>query len=150
MAVRAKRFAYAVALDRDGSLTADGEAPLALEDAWSPDHLLLASLVRCTIQSLRFHADRAGIAVRARAEASGTVTKRESDGRYAFVEISCSFDVELEPEPGADDLKELLFKGERDCFVGSSLTVKPDYRWRVNGVSAPFTTPEVPSSAPAP
>ena len=24
-------------------------------------------------------------------------------------------------------------KGERDCFVGASLTAKPDYHWTVNG-----------------
>lgn len=150
MPVAAKRFDYAVAVDRAGRITAEGEAPVELADAWTPDHLLLAALARCTIQSLRFHADRARIEARASAEASGTVTKRDSDGRYAFVEIGCALDVELEPEPGADDLKELLFRAERDCFVGASLTVAPQYRWRVNGRDAPVTAPEEPSSDPGP
>jgi hypothetical protein len=26
-----------------------------------------------------------------------------------------------------------VLKGERDCFVGASLRVKPDYHWTVNG-----------------
>ena len=33
---------------------------LELEPAWTPEHLLLAGLTRCTLQSLRFHADRMG------------------------------------------------------------------------------------------
>jgi len=40
---------------------------------------------------------------------------------------------ELEPEPSAEELRALVAKAERDCFVGASLTVKPAYRWRVNG-----------------
>jgi hypothetical protein len=30
-------------------------------------------------------------------------------------------------------LAELLGLAEHDCFVGSSLTAKPSYRWVVNG-----------------
>ena len=28
-------------------------------------------------------------------------------------------------------------KGERTCFVGTSLTAKPDYNWTVNGEELP-------------
>jgi len=41
--------------------------------------------------------------------------------------------VKLEPQPEPDALAELLALAERDCFVGSSLTAKPRYRWVVNG-----------------
>ena len=41
--------------------------------------------------------------------------------------------MELAPEPEQDALGELLALAERDCFVGSSLTAKPSYRWVVNG-----------------
>jgi hypothetical protein len=41
--------------------------------------------------------------------------------------------VELEPEPEQTALAELLALAERDCFVGSSLTAEPSYRWTVNG-----------------
>jgi hypothetical protein len=41
--------------------------------------------------------------------------------------------LKLELEPEADTLAELLTLAERDCFVGSSLTAKPRYRWVVNG-----------------
>lgn len=61
------------------------------------------------------------------------MARREDDGRYAFVELECRIDVELEPEPSADEVSALLAKAERDCFVGASLTARPGYRWRVNG-----------------
>jgi len=131
VAKTAKEFRYEIAQDRAGRVTAGGQAPLDLDEAWTPEHLVLAGLVRCTLQSLRFHANRAGVDFLAEASASGRVTKRESDGRYAFVELEVSVDLELEPEPA--ELGELLAKAERDCFVGASLTPKPVYRWRVNG-----------------
>jgi uncharacterized OsmC-like protein len=145
--VRAKRFEYAIALDRDDRLSAEDCPPLQLGDEWTADHLLLAALARCTVHSLRHHARQGEIDFAAAAEASGVVTKREEDGRYAFVEIDCAIEAELEPEPGADELKELIFRAERDCFVGATLTVKPRYRWRVNGreLGGQLTDPEEPS-----
>jgi organic hydroperoxide reductase OsmC/OhrA len=99
---------------------------------WSPDHLLLSALVRCVLKSLVYHAERAGIDVRASGGARGAVTKREEDGRYAFVEIEADLHASLTPQPAPEALHELLAKAERDCFVGASLTVKPTYRWRVD------------------
>ena len=55
----------------------------------------------------------------------------ESDGRYAFVEVGVRADVTLSPAPA--DVRELLAKAERDCFVAASLTVAPRYSWTVNG-----------------
>jgi uncharacterized OsmC-like protein len=129
----AREFRYAIALDRSGRATADGEAPLELERAWKPEHLLLAGLVRCTLQSLRYHADRMSADFLATASASGRVTKRDKDGRYAFVEIDVELDLELEPAPPGDELTALIASAERDCFVGASLDPPPSYRWRVNG-----------------
>jgi hypothetical protein len=61
------------------------------------------------------------------------VTKRDSDGRYAFVELDVQLDVELDPAPDGEAVRELIAKAERDCFVGASLTAKPRYAWKVNG-----------------
>ena len=133
MAVGAKEFRYAIALDRSGRATADGEAPLELEPAWTPEHLLLACLTRCTLQSLRYHADRMGADFVGTASASGRVTRRDTDGRYAFVEIDVELDVEIEPAPPGDELTALIARAERDCFLGASLDPPPRYRWRVNG-----------------
>lgn len=131
--VRAKRFEYAAAVDRTGRISAEGRPPVELGEAWMPEHLVLAGLARCTLTSLAYHASRAGLGLAASASASGAVTKREEDGRYAFVEVECRLDVELDPAPSAEELAALLAKAERDCFVGASLTAPPRYRWRVNG-----------------
>ena len=61
------------------------------------------------------------------------MTQRETDDRYALVETEVELAVELVPEPEPDTLAELLALAERDCFIGSSLTAKPSYRWVVNG-----------------
>ena len=135
MATTAKEFRYAIAQDRAGRVSADGKAELELDPDWAPEHLVLAGLVRCTLASLRFHADRAGVDYVARASGSARVTRRKQDDRYAFVEVAVELDLELEPEPAAEELAELVAKAERDCFIGASLTVAPDYRWRVNGRS---------------
>jgi hypothetical protein len=61
------------------------------------------------------------------------VTKRDSDGRYAFVELRCELEIEIDPPPVADELLALLAKAERDCFISASLQMPTDYHWRVNG-----------------
>ena len=134
MAVRAKELRYAVDLAASGRLTEEHGVALDPPQEWSPEHLLLAALVRCSLKSLRFHAERKGVDIRSASGSSGTlVTKREADDRYALVETDVELDVELAPEPQPDALAELLALAERDCFVGSSLTAKPSYRWIVNG-----------------
>jgi uncharacterized OsmC-like protein len=132
VAATAKTFSYAVSLDDQGDARSDdGGSVLADEEAWSPEHLVLAGLTRCTLTSLQYHARRDGVVADGSAEAAGTVTQRETDGRYAFVRISVALDVKLEPMP--QNVRELLSRAERDCFVGASLTAKPRYRWTVNG-----------------
>lgn len=135
MAVKAKEFHYTIELDRTGRLTAGGASPLDLDAAWTPEHLVLAGLARCTLQSLRFHAEPKGIDFVANASASAMVTRRASDGRYAFVEIDVELELELEPVPPDEQLAALLAKAERDCFVGASLQPSPRYHWNVNGAA---------------
>jgi len=122
-------FEYVVEVDRAGRMTVPGGAQVERPEGWSPDHLLLAALVRCSIDSLIHHARRAGHEAEVSGSAEGTITKRESDGRYAFVAIQVFLDAQLTPR--ADDHAELIAKAERDCFVGASLTITPDYTWRV-------------------
>jgi uncharacterized OsmC-like protein len=132
VATSAKSFSYSVSLDDEGGARSDeGGAVLEHDEAWSPEHLVLVGLARCTFTSLRYHAERLEVVVGGTAEASGTVTQRETDGRYAFIRIKVDLDVTLEPTPA--NVRELLSKAERDCFVGASLTAKPRYRWTVNG-----------------
>jgi uncharacterized OsmC-like protein len=132
VAVSAKTFSYGVTLDAEGGARSDEGGPVhEAHEAWSPEHLVLTGLARCTLTSLRYHAKRLDVRVDGSAEAHGTVTQRETDGRYAFVRIKVELDVTLDPTP--TNVRELLSKAERDCFVGASLTVKPRYRWTVNG-----------------
>jgi organic hydroperoxide reductase OsmC/OhrA len=134
VAVRAKELRYAVDLGASGELTDENGVDLDVPVEWSPEHLLLAGLVRCSLKSLRHHAHRQGVEVRSASGSCRTlVTKRETDGRYAMVETGVELAVELEPEPEPDVLAGLLALAERDCFVGSSLTAEPTYRWAANG-----------------
>ena len=73
------------------------------------------------------------VAVSGSASADGVVTRREDDGRYAFVEISCRVDAELDPAPRGSELEELIARAERGCFIAASLSAKPQYIWFVNG-----------------
>jgi organic hydroperoxide reductase OsmC/OhrA len=134
MPVKAKELRYVVDLSVSGELSDENGVVLDAPAEWSPEQLLLAALVGCSLKSLRFHAKRAGTGVGSTAGTARTlVTKRQTDERYAMVETAVELAVEVDPEPEPAALAELLALAERDCFVGSSLTAKPDYRWTVNG-----------------
>jgi uncharacterized OsmC-like protein len=134
MAVKAKELRYAIDLSSAGELTEESGVALELPAEWSPEHMLLAALVRCSLKSLRYHGDRKGVEVRsASGSARALVTKRETDDRYSVVEADLELAVELVPEPDPEALTELLALAERDCFIGSSLTAKPSYHWTVGG-----------------
>ncbi len=89
--------------------------------------------MRCTLSSLDYSAQRAGLTAVASGSAHGVVTKRESDGLYAFVDVEARYAVELADVPEASVVTELLERAERGCFVGNSLAARPRYRWTVNG-----------------
>lgn len=133
MPVRAKLLEFEASIAKDGRLSAEDCPPLRLPPEWTAEHLLLAAVLRCTLTSLRYHARRVGADTEGGGSARGTITKRAEDERYAFVEIEASLEVELRPEPPEDEVRSLLAKAERDCFIAASLTVKPRYAWRVNG-----------------
>jgi uncharacterized OsmC-like protein len=133
MAVRAKVLEFEASITADGRLSAENCPPLQLPSEWTSEHLLLAAVLRCTLTSLRYHAKRIGADARGGGSAHGTITKREQDERYAFVELDVSLEIELAPAGPDDEVSSLLAKAERDCFIAASLTVKPRYTWRVNG-----------------
>jgi uncharacterized OsmC-like protein len=139
VSVRPRVFNYGVSLDEGWVATSDrGGDPLPSdEDMWTPDHLVLAGLVRCTLKSFRYHARRAGYEPVTRGSVTGVVTRREEDERFALVEARVDLDVTFDPLPAPDEVGALIAKGERDCFVGASLTVEPDYHWTVNGEDLP-------------
>src|SRR2546423_419333 len=61
MTLKAKELRYAVALTTAGELADESGVVLEVPSAWSPEHVLLASLVRCSLKSLRHHAQRQSI-----------------------------------------------------------------------------------------
>jgi organic hydroperoxide reductase OsmC/OhrA len=132
VAVRAKHFDYWISLDERGALVADGH-PVTIDGDVSAEHLLLAALARCSISSLEHFARLKDVEARSSAYASGTVTRREENDRYGFVNIECKLDVQLDPEPPDAELRELLASAEWGCFIGASLEPAPRYGWRVNG-----------------
>src|SRR5262249_19731019 len=98
--VRAKELRYAVDLSASGRLTEEHGVALETPAEWSPEHLLLAALVRCSLKSLRYHARPRGVDVRSASGTSRTlVTRRETDDRYALVETHVDLAVEITPEP---------------------------------------------------
>jgi organic hydroperoxide reductase OsmC/OhrA len=123
-----KRFEYSVS-ERSGT-------PAHAEPDWTAEHLVLAGLARCSLSSLEYYAKRVNVNVSGSAEADGVVTRRESDGRFAFVETRVGLDVQVEPPLATDQLDDLLALAEHGCFVGASLTAAPTYVWRVNGETA--------------
>jgi len=134
MATTAKAFEFEIVVDGDRTArSALGGSSLALEPEWWAEHLLLTALVRCTLASLDHHAHRADLEVSASGRAHGLVTRRDEDGLYALVDSDVRLDVELVPAPTRDELRELLVRAERGCFVGNSLAAPPRYHWTVNG-----------------
>jgi organic hydroperoxide reductase OsmC/OhrA len=131
---RARVFEYHVETDREWTARSDlGGPALAREAEWTPEHLVLAGLSQCTLTSLKFHAKRAGVQATAAVSTHGTVTRREEDGRFAFVEISVALDLTVEPRLERDVIRALTQKAQHDCFVGASLTAKPTYTWTIDG-----------------
>ena len=131
---RPRVLEFEVTVDRAGDASSGlGGTPLPRQVEWWAEHLVLAGLVRCTLASLQYSARRAGINSTGVGSAHGTVTKRESDGLYAFVEIETTLEIDLAPVPEDDALRALLAHAERGCFVSNSLSAKPRHRWIVNG-----------------
>jgi organic hydroperoxide reductase OsmC/OhrA len=130
--IRAKHFEYWVAIDEEGSISADG-SPVEDGADVSAEHLLLAGLARCSISSLAYFAGQKDITLSATAYAAGTVTLRAEDDRYGFTDFECRIEVDLADELPDDQLRPLLASAEWGCFVGASLDPAPRYKWRVNG-----------------
>ena len=134
MAAKPRVLEFDVSVDDDrSSRSALGGTAIAREDAWWPEHLVLAALVRCTLASMDYSARKAGLDVVGSGRAHGTVTKRAADGLYAFVDIRSELEIELDPAPVREIVAELVEKAERGCFVSNSLTTAPRHHWTVNG-----------------
>ncbi|MGI9657914.1 MAG: OsmC family protein, partial [Gaiellaceae bacterium] len=137
-----KKFEYIVSVDQDGVSHAEERAVAGLDLTWSPEHLLLESLLRCSIQSLRFHADRTNVALEVSGVADATVKRPAGEHRMRIVDVTCRFDVALGSSCPHDAVEQLLADAEHDCFVGATLKPATSYEWRVDGeLRQPAGTP---------
>jgi uncharacterized OsmC-like protein len=130
VAVKAKVIKHTLLLDGEGRVALEGGEPQEIGSEWTPEHLVLAGLARCSVASLRHYARKQGVDVDARALVDSRITKRD-DGSYGFVSLEVAMDVTLTPAP--QELAPLLEQAEWGCFIGASLKPKPTYTWRVNG-----------------
>ena len=139
MGMTSKRFEYTASLDAAGTLYAEDAAPLDTPEGWTPDHLMLAAVVRCSLGSLLYHARRTGLALEGSGRAHGVVTRRESDERFAFVAVEVDLDVrDLNPR---SFVRKHLLDGMDDEFDEdkpvSSMAADTPQRLPA-GVRAPF------------
>jgi len=99
--------------------------------AWSPEHLFLASLSSCTLLAFLAHAANAEIdVVSYTADVSGTITRRLSDGRYAFVEIRLQPHVVVAAGQ-VEAAEAITSKAERDCFISAGTTAEIVVSWDI-------------------
>ena len=119
-----------------------------MPEGWSADHLLLAALVRCSIDSFAYHARRSGHETAASGSAHGTITKSGDDGRYRFVEIDVRLDVQLTPrtnEPGRPDregrarlLRRRVADRQAPVHMARVLTTVESVRERFSALQRPL------------
>jgi organic hydroperoxide reductase OsmC/OhrA len=98
---------------------------------WSPEHLFLASLQSCTMLSFLAHCAHSGVEVVSyRSHASGDLSRREEDRRYAFQRIALIINVVV-AGGHAPLAQSLTDKAHRDCFITASTTAEVEAAWRI-------------------
>jgi organic hydroperoxide reductase OsmC/OhrA len=108
-----------------------GDFPGGEDGDWSPEHLFLASLQSCTMLSFLAHCAHNGVEVVSyRSHASGDLSRREQDRRYAFQRIALIITVVV-AGGHAPLAQSLTDKAHRDCFITASTTAEVEAAWRI-------------------
>jgi peroxiredoxin-like protein len=90
-------------------------------DAWSPEHLLLASVQACFLFTLRAIARVSKLEfMRLELDASGTVDRK--DGVTRFTEIVLRPRVTVAVGTNRERMLQMLEKAEKTCLVSASLS----------------------------
>jgi peroxiredoxin-like protein len=90
-------------------------------DAWSPEHLLLASVATCFLLTFRAIAGHSSFAFTSLAvDASGIVER--TDGVTRFTAITLRPKLFLAAGADVDRAGRLLLKAEKNCLVSASLS----------------------------
>jgi organic hydroperoxide reductase OsmC/OhrA len=104
------------------------------DDWWSPEHLLLSSLLLCLSATFQAIAGRARLDVpRYRAQAQGVLDKTE----HGLAFTSITIEAELETAPAdAERAERLLQSAKAHCIVGNSLKTPVELRISTKALAA--------------
>src|SRR5262245_39852512 len=91
-------------------------------DAWSPEHLLLASVESCFLFTFRAVAEASKFDFLS-LEVSGSGTVDRKDGATRFTDIVLRSRLELPKGTDTERAKRMLEKGKNACLVTASLSV---------------------------
>ena len=90
-------------------------------DAWTPEHLLLASVETCFLLTFRAIALRSSYAfTRLEVEASGTVDRQ--DGVTRFTAITLRPTLVVAGNADVERARQLLARAEKNCLISASLS----------------------------
>lgn len=111
-------------------------------DAWSPEHLLLASVQACYLFTLRAVARQSGLSFETlEADAVGTLDRE--DGVLRFTAIVLRVRLTVPPGTNLDHARHALEKSKRACLISASLATPV----RVDATIVERKADEVPTAA---
>jgi len=90
------------------------------DEVWSPEHLLVASVLSCLKTTFDAYARRAGIAIHLwRGNATGVLAKSARGPIFTSIDL----EIEIATDPGEEaQLQTVIAAAERDCIVSRSLS----------------------------
>lgn len=130
---RQYRFPVSVAWEGDRLTTAhvEGKHPLSVAtppefrgtepDVWSPEDLFAAAAASCLAVTIAALAEQHEVHLRDLGVRAEAVVGSRSDGRFGFIAIEQSVDIELEDDSERDTVRALVAKAEETCLVSVSL-----------------------------
>lgn len=119
---------YSVTLTND-ALTAEPRAAIRMgpppqfngkDEVWSPEHLLVASVLSCLKTTFDAYARRAGAAVHHwRGHATGTLAKSSQGPVFTSIDL----EIEIATDAGEElRLQSVIDAAERDCIISRALS----------------------------
>lgn len=119
---------YSVTLTND-ALTAEPRAEIRMgpppqfngnAEVWSPEHLLVASVLSCLKTTFDAYARRAGVAIHQwRGIATGVLAKSSQGPVFTSIDL----EIEIATDPGEEvRLQSVIAASERDCIIARALS----------------------------
>lgn len=132
-----ERYTYEVALgwneQKKGTVQADGlpdlqvatppEFPGGHEGIWSPEQLLVASVVSCIMNTFLAIAENSKLAFSSYA-ARGVGTIEKVEKTYRFTSVTVSVDLAIPDEGKVSRAERILKMAEQNCFISNSISAE--------------------------